>query len=338
MSHHETASEFRRRRGIESMKQGLPAALIAKVLGTTPRTLYRWSDQAASGTHVPPQIGLCPHRLTGEQLAELEQSLLKGAVFHGWPNELWTAKRVAELIERHFHVRYCANSVWKILTKRMGWSAQRPVRQASKRDDKSIQRWVAETYPRILARAWARKAWLAFIDETGFMLGPVIRRTYAPRGHSPVIKETDPHRKISAIGALLISPYRRRFRFRFHLLEDDHNCRGPSVASFVAAVYQELAGPLTLFWDDIVIHSASPVEVYLQQHPRIVVETLPHYAPELNPVDRIWGYVKFDRLPNYTPPDLVNLRDRVTEEFRQVQSNESLLRSLFRATGLTLLT
>lgn len=46
---HETASEFRRRRGIESLKQGLPATLIAKVLGTTPRTLYRWSDQAASG-------------------------------------------------------------------------------------------------------------------------------------------------------------------------------------------------------------------------------------------------------------------------------------------------
>jgi transposase len=333
---HETASEFRRRRGIESLKQGLPATLIAKVLGTTPRTLYRWSDQAASGAHVPPRIGLCPRRLTEEQLAELEQLLLKGAVFHGWPNELWTAKRVAELIERHFHVRYCANNVWKILTKRMGWSSQRPVRQASKRDDKAIQQWVAEKYPRILARAWARKAWLGFIDESGFMLGPVIRRTFAPRGHSPVIKETDPHRKISAIGALLISPCRRRFRFQFHLLDDDLNFRGPSVASFLGAVYQELASPLTLLWDDIVIHSASPVEAYLQQHPRIVAETFPHYAPELNPVDRVWGYVKFARLPNYTPPSLASLRDRITEEFRQLQSNEALLRSLFRATGLTL--
>jgi transposase len=160
---HETASEFRRRRGIESLKQGLPATLIAKVLGTTPRTLYRWSDQAAPGAHVLPGIGLCPRRLTEEQLAELAQLLLKGAVFHGWPNELWTAKRVAEVIERHFHIRYCANNVWKILTKRMGWSPQRPVRQTSKRDDQAIQRWVAEKYPRILARAWARKAWLGFI-------------------------------------------------------------------------------------------------------------------------------------------------------------------------------
>jgi hypothetical protein len=46
--------------------------------------------------------------------------------------------------------------------------------------------------------------------------------------------------------------------------------------------------------------------------------------------------VKFGRLPNYTPPSLESLRDRVTEEFRQLQSNEALLRSLFRATGLTL--
>src|SRR5262249_15453821 len=155
-------------------------------------------------------------------------------------------------------------NVWKILTRRMGWSPHRPVRQASKRDDQAIQLWLSgpaekmaqrdclprekmprkpagigpinvrthlpEKYPRILAHAWARKAWLVFIDETGFMLGPVIRRTFAPRGHSPVIKQTDPHRKISVIGALLISPYRRRFRFQFHLLDDDLNSRGPSVA------------------------------------------------------------------------------------------------------------
>jgi transposase len=63
---------------------------------------------------------------------------LKGAKAHGWRTELWTAARVAELVERHFHVRFHPEHVRKILKRRLKWTSQKPQRKARERDDVAI--------------------------------------------------------------------------------------------------------------------------------------------------------------------------------------------------------
>ena len=68
----------------------------------------------------------------------------------------------------------------------------------------------------------------------------------------------------------------------------------------------------------------------------IVVEEFPPYAPELNPVDYVWSYVKYSRLANYAPKDLDILRRQITTEFRRLQKRPDLLRSFFNHTGLSL--
>ena len=178
-----------------------------------------------------------------------------------------------------------------------------------------IERWLTEEYPRILARAARRRAYLAFIDETGFMLSPTLRRTYAPRGKQPVIRTGDPHARISVIGAMTISPKQHHFSFQFHLAEENVNFHGCSIVPFVDTVYRTLAGPLTIIWDGIRIHSAKPLADYLFRHRDIVVESFPAGASEVNPADKVWGYVKFGRLPNYAPPGLKSLRGRIRREF-----------------------
>ncbi len=77
-------------------------------------------------------------RLTNAQLEELKQLLSQGATAHGWPNELWTSKRVAEVVRRHFHVPCCAGTACKILTRYMGWTPQRPIQQLRERDEEEI--------------------------------------------------------------------------------------------------------------------------------------------------------------------------------------------------------
>jgi len=79
-----------------------------------------------------------------------------------------------------------------------------------------------------------------------------------------------------------------------------------------------------------------PVRDYLAAHRRVVVEPFPPYAPELNPVDYVWSYVKYDRLPNYCPSGLSELRQRITAEFRRLQKRPDLLESLFQRAGLPL--
>ena len=185
-------------------------------------------------------------------------------------------------------------------------------------------------------RARKRNAYIVFVDEAGFMLSPLFRRTWAPRGQTPVIKVSDPHGRISVIAAITISPRRRHFGFYFHLLPDNANFQGGSVARFIEDVARRIDAPITLAWDSIPIHSAKPVRDFLAAHRRIIVEPFPPYAPEMNPVDNAWGYLKYDRLANYTPKTLDELRKTVTAELRRLQKRPDLLKSLFSRTGLGL--
>jgi transposase len=68
----------------------------------------------------------------------------------------------------------------------------------------------------------------------------------------------------------------------------------------------------------------------------VVIESFPPYAPKLNPADGIWGYIKYGRLPNYTPPDLDLLRTTVTAEHDRLRQEEELLRSFILHTKLPL--
>jgi transposase len=168
------------------------------------------------------------------------------------------------------------------------------------------------------------------------MLSPLVRRSWAPRGHTPVIKVSDPHGRISVIGAMTISPSRRHFGFQFHLSPDNANYYGNSIVRFIENVRRRVRGPITLLWDSIPIHRGETVNSYLRTHRRIVVEPFPPYAPELNPVDYVWSYVKYGRLPNYCPPNLAALRLRITAEFSRLQKRPDILKSLFDRAGLSL--
>jgi hypothetical protein len=162
--------------------------------------------------------------------------------------------------------------------------------------------------PSILNRARKRHAYIVFVDESGFMVAPLLRRTWAPRGCTPIVRISEPHGRISVIGAITISPERRDFSFYFQLSADNANFRGESVVQFIDYVHLKVRGPITLLWDQILIHRAKPVMDYFARHRRLVVEAFPPYAPELNPVDNVWSYVKYNRLANYSPRNLYELR------------------------------
>jgi transposase len=95
--------ERRRRRAVELFDRGESIADIVRLLGVDRSSLYRWRQRASSphGLDAKPHPGRTP-LLSDTPLAELETLLKKGAPAHGWPTDLWTADRVARLIQRHF--------------------------------------------------------------------------------------------------------------------------------------------------------------------------------------------------------------------------------------------
>jgi transposase len=185
-------------------------------------------------------------------------------------------------------------------------------------------------------KSLADQSYIVFVDEAGFMLQPIIRRTWAPKGQTPVIKINRPHDRISVIGAITIRREDRHFAFHYKLSADNINCRGPTVAKFIEELRNKLRGEMTLIWDEIPIHWGSVMKQYLVDHPSIEAHAFPPYAPELNPVDMAWGYVKYNRLANYCPYDLKELRAMLNQEFAGLKRRRNLLKSFFALTGLSL--
>ena len=264
----------------------------------------------------------------------MEKLLSEGATAYGWQNNLWTAKRVAEVIRKDLGKDLCIVSVRKVLNERLGWTLQKPRLQSRDRDEDAIARWKDEEFSRIRAEAHNRNACLVFIDESGFMLAPTLRRTYAPSGLAPVEKVADAHARISAIAAIILSPEYRRINLAFELSPDNANFDGQSITAFLRVIQEMAKHPITIIWDSVGIHLSRPVAAYLSRNGSILSEPFPAYAPELNPVDSVWSHVKYGRLPNYTPFDLPELRGTVTAELKRLKGQPHLLHAFIRRTGL----
>jgi transposase len=306
---------------------------VAQVLGVHPKTVARWVRLARTpgGLDARPQPGPIPG-LTDADLRRLEGLLVNGAKAHGWPNELWTAARVARLIDRHFGRRYHPEHVRKVLKRRLGWTSQKPRRKARERNDKEVARWVGDEFPRIVREAFRRRAYLVFLDESGFFLTPTVRRTLAPRGQTPVLVAWDRRDRWSAISGLTLSPVAGRPGLYFDLLP--HNARGEDVVAFLAELHRRL-GRLTVVWDRNQIHSKSKaVQAWLAAHPDVVAEDFPGYVPDLNPDEGVWGWAKYGRLANLAANDADELWGWVMDELVTVKHRPDLLKAFIRETKL----
>jgi transposase len=274
--------------------------------------------------------------LVDRQLQQLQELLLQGACRHGWPNDLWTAARVKEVIRRHFGVDYHPEHVRKVLKRRLGWTSQKPQTKAKERDEDAIRRWKEEAFPRIAGEAQNRDAYLVFLDESCFQLAPTVRRTLAPRGQTPILPCWDRRDKISAISAITLTPQRHLPGLVFQLLPDQENFHGEEVVAFLKLLRRQLCR-FNVVWDRNQIHSRSKVvRAYLAGHPEIVVEDFPGYAPELNPDELVWCWTKYGRLSNYAAPDLRELRQRVEAELEDLRDHPYSLWDFIDHTDLRL--
>jgi len=173
------------------------------------------------------------------------------------------------------------------------------------------------------------------MDESGFMLQPVVRRTWAPRGHTPIQHQWDRHDRLSVACALTLSPQRRRRRLYFNI--QTTNIRGPDMVAFLRQLRRHVRGKLVLIWDRWSVHRSALVRKYCEKHARrIRVEWLPSYAPELNPVEQVWSHTKYGELANFAPHDIDHLDDAVRRSIRSKRRNQALLLSFVRHTGLRL--
>ena len=319
--------ERHRRRAVALVEGGESPSVVARILGVTRSTLRRWRRLARqpSGLAAKPALGPKP-RLNDQQWATLEALLNQGAVAHGWANHLWTSKRVAVLIQRHFGVRYHPDHVRRLLNQQLHWTSQKPQKRARERNVKEVERWIADDWPRIIRQAYQRHARLALLDESGFLLSPVVRRTMAPRGKTPILVCSDRHDRISVISAITLSPQAMRVGLHFMLLGNNENFHGEEVVLFLRQLKSEVGGPWTIRWDRNPIHSKSRgVKAWLAKHQEVVVEDFPAHAPNTNPDEEVGCWTKYDELGNLAPSEVAELRPHVGDALMALRNQPQLL-------------
>jgi len=180
------------------------------------------------------------------------------------------------------------------------------------------------------------KAWIVFIDESGILMALLVRRTWNPCGKTPLLyQKTRSHKKVSVISALCVSPSRHCLRLFFRL-HSNANSNAQSAKSFLRNLMKELQGPIVIVWDRFMPHRSVKVKSLLTFNPRLHMYFFPPYAPELNPVESVWGYAKMNHLANITAQDVNTLAYNTRQSLRSIQMKQSLLISFLRKSGLSL--
>lgn len=177
-------------------------------------------------------------------------------------------------------------------------------------------------------------AHVVLIDETGLQLSPLRRRSWAKRGCRPWLRQlAGPRQKVSAIAALTISPKGLRRNLYFQTLVNG-SFDSARVAAFLRDLLKHLKGKIIVVWDNGPMHKGPAIRELLKRNPRLTLEHLPPYAPELNPVEMLWSHLKFGHCANFIPRDLDHLDDEAADFFITTRFDPKRLQSYWKQTPL----
>ena len=179
-----------------------------------------------------------------------------------------------------------------------------------------------------------QNAHLVLIDESGLFLNPLVRRSWAYKGKTPVIGgDGGQRKKVSVIGAVSVSPTARRLGLYFATLPDGYFA-AETVVEFLRDLLRHLRGKVVVVWDGGGNHKGPLIRAFLRRNRRLTPERLPAYAPELNPVEAVWSWLKYGQLANFVPDGVAELDDEVIDRLLDLEADPGLLRVLWERSDL----
>lgn len=180
-----------------------------------------------------------------------------------------------------------------------------------------------------------RKAWIVFQDESGVSQRPSVRRTWAPRGQTPVLIHAFNWQKISVAAALAYRWDGQRCRLYFQIRPGNYGAE--SLIAFLKELRRHFRGQrIILVWDGLPAHKSQIMQAYLQsQRHWLSEERLPGYAPDLNPVETLWGNIKGQELANRCSEDLGEAATAVCQGMARARQSQQLSFAFLHHAGLS---
>jgi transposase len=324
---------------------GLEPTLIAASLDCDEQTVRRWIREYQRGGLDALKARLHPGPLP--RLSEDQKQQLLPLLEHppgayaaeGLAGQLWTTARIAHLIKVRFGVSYHPSHVGQMMHE-LDYTQQLPTKKPKPRDPAKIDRWRDQQWPAIVRRARASDAVIVFVDEAGYLLEPLRKKMWAPRGQTPVLVHqagVNP-RKVSVIGGLAYPGSTSCSLEQPRLFTQWHPGAGvdqQAVVEFLKRLLAECPGNVIVVWDNLPAHRAKQVKALCAAaSPRLWLEALPGYAPDLNPTEQIWCMSKYHRLANQGIMELEQLHQAAQQATNELANEPELLMNCLRHTGL----
>ncbi|EQD71227.1 ISXoo2 transposase [mine drainage metagenome] len=321
-----------RRKGYGLLARGVRKAEIARQLHVAWQRVWEWEKRrkklGPQSWRDIPQPGR-PPKLVPKQRTRLEVILAKGAQAYGYPTELWTLKRVVQVLRKEWGVRYTPSGVWRML-RRMGFSSQVPMTLALERDVKGIRRWVRKVWPGIMEHAHRTKATVVFVDESGKQTTPNVRKSWAKKGETPVLRCSGSRKRLNIVGGVTL-------KGELHFATHRDNMGGTEAMWFLEQLLEDIRGKVLVIWDNGSIHKAPEVRTFAWlNRQRLELWRFPPYAPEYDPQETVWDVLKNDMMGNYCATDLDDLEETVTRNLRWLKRRPDVIRTAMRQSKLPL--
>ncbi len=325
---HKTLEEIRRM-AVQRVYEGERPSTVIASYGFSRQVIYKWLGQAKGKGRglraLRSRKGTGrPRRLTGKQEQQLFRWINgKDPRQHGFDFGLWTRLVVRKLIADKFGASLGVTAIGKLLAK-LGLTPQKPLTRAYQRDPAAIEAWKHDTYPSIARRAKKRGAEIYFWDESGFRADAVQGRSWGVKGQTPIVAVPGQRQSVSAASAV-----NAKGGFWFATYKG-----GMSAELFLAMLkmlMRHRKKPLFLVLDSLPAHKAKIVKNYVAStNGKLELYFLPGYAPELNPDELVWNYMK--RTGTAKSPLVAgdSLHDRIDADLLKIQKNAPLVRSFFR--------
>jgi len=264
-------------------------------------------------------------KLTDKQKQQVKRWILgKDPRQYGFDFGLWSRRIVQRMIQEKLSVEFCLTSVGKLLAS-LDITPQKPLRRAYERDPAAVALWEKETYPQLKKRAKRLGAKIFFSDEAGFQSDPVLGRTYGLKGHTPVVTTSGQRQSLNVISAV-------NARGEFWAVTYTGKLNAESFVVFLQNFMSSQRGKVFLVVDGHPAHKANAVKSYLQSlKGRLELHFLPPYAPDLNPDEFVWSYMKNNGVSKKPLKKNESLQSRIDHDLNQIKGNRKLVQSFFRA-------
>jgi transposase len=184
-------------------------------------------------------------------------------------------------------------------------------------------------------RARRQNALIVFEDESGVSLLPSVRATWAPRGHTPILRHHFNWKRLSLAGGLVYEPDGSAAHLVFELRPGAYN--DETLIEFLSELNDIEQRRVVLVWDGLPAHrSRRMMEWIASQRHWLSVERLPGYAPELNPIERAWGNLKSTELANLCTDTIAEVADTAADGLDRIGNDSALCFAFLRHSGLRL--